>query len=110
MKRAFEVDVLVRECGARRAVISCITDRTVARRILGHLGLPARATGIDAAASSADPGLRDESDGLRSIETDGSRAVGWGRSVSRAAVRGVRGLDGLVGHPAGEMRKPGGGP
>ncbi|MAF66328.1 MAG: hypothetical protein CMJ84_11815 [Planctomycetes bacterium] len=39
----FEVDVLVCECGARREVISCITDRTVVRRILvlGHLGLPA---------------------------------------------------------------------
>lgn len=41
MKRAFEVDVLVCECGARREVISCITDRAVVRRILGHLGLPA---------------------------------------------------------------------
>ena len=46
------------------------------------------------------------SDGLRSIETDGSRAVGRGRSVSRAVVRGVRSLNGLVGHPAGERRKP----
>ena len=27
MKRAFEVDVLVCECGVRREVISCITDR-----------------------------------------------------------------------------------
>ncbi|MDP6940219.1 MAG: transposase [Planctomycetota bacterium] len=41
MKRAFEVDVLVCECGARREVISCIMDRTVVRRILRHLGLPA---------------------------------------------------------------------
>jgi hypothetical protein len=40
MKRAFDVDVLVCECGSKREVISCITDRTVARRILRHLGLP----------------------------------------------------------------------
>jgi hypothetical protein len=31
MKRTFDVDVLLWECGARRAVISCITDRSVAR-------------------------------------------------------------------------------
>ena len=28
------------ECGAEREVLSCITDRMVARRILRHLGLP----------------------------------------------------------------------
>jgi hypothetical protein len=39
MKRAFELDVLVCECGAEREVIACITDRAVARRILRHLGL-----------------------------------------------------------------------
>ncbi len=39
MRRAFDVDVLVCECGARREVISCITQRSVARRILRHLGL-----------------------------------------------------------------------
>ena len=41
MKRAFEVDVLVCECGVRRKVISCITHRTVAPRILRYLSLPA---------------------------------------------------------------------
>lgn len=40
LKRAFGADVLVCECGARREVISCITDRSVAARILRHLGLP----------------------------------------------------------------------
>ena len=40
MRRAFEVDVLICECGAEREVIACITDRAVARRILRHLGLP----------------------------------------------------------------------
>ena len=38
--RSFEVDVLVCVCGAERAVLACITDRTAARRILQHLGLP----------------------------------------------------------------------
>ena len=42
MKRAFEVDVLLCECGGRRDVIACITDLAVARRILNHLGLPDR--------------------------------------------------------------------
>ena len=41
MKRAFEVDVLLCEYGVRREVISCITHRTVARRILQYLSLPA---------------------------------------------------------------------
>ena len=40
MKRMFEVDVLVCECGAEREVLACITERGVARRILRHLGLP----------------------------------------------------------------------
>jgi len=40
MRRTFEVDVLICECGAEREVIACITDRTVTRRILRHLGLP----------------------------------------------------------------------
>ena len=40
MKRAFGADVLVCECGARREVISCITERPAAARILRHLGLP----------------------------------------------------------------------
>ena len=40
MKRTFEVDVLECECGAKREVLACITDRTAARRILRHLGLP----------------------------------------------------------------------
>jgi hypothetical protein len=40
MKRAFDVDVLVCECGAQREVISCITERAARGRILRHLGLP----------------------------------------------------------------------
>ena len=51
MKRAFEVDVLLCECGGRRDVIASITDLAVARRILSHLGLP------DRPPSSAPPRL-----------------------------------------------------
>ena len=55
MKRTFEVDVVVCECGAEREVLSCITDRTVARRILRHLGLPDQPP--VPAPSRAPPGL-----------------------------------------------------
>ena len=40
MKRTFGFDLLTCECGARREVIACITEREVVRRILRHLGLP----------------------------------------------------------------------
>jgi hypothetical protein len=34
MKRTFDLDVLIRECGARLDVIACITDRDTAGKIL----------------------------------------------------------------------------
>ena len=43
LKRSFDLDLLTCECGAERRVIACITDRTVARKLLRHLGLPDQA-------------------------------------------------------------------
>jgi hypothetical protein len=40
MKRTFDLDVLIRECGARLDVIACITDRDTAGKILRHLEAP----------------------------------------------------------------------
>jgi hypothetical protein len=40
MQRTFDLDLLRCECGARREVIACILEPSVARKILRHLGLP----------------------------------------------------------------------
>ena len=46
MLRVFEIDVLACPCGGRRRVIALLTDPTVVRRILAHLGLPTTAPAI----------------------------------------------------------------
>jgi len=44
LKRVFEIDVLTCPwCGGKRKLIALITDGTVVRRILEHLGLPTAA-------------------------------------------------------------------
>ncbi len=40
MKRTFDLELLRCECGGEREVLACILERSVARRILQHLGLP----------------------------------------------------------------------
>ena len=42
MRRLFGLDVLrCHACGSNRQIIALITERSVIRRILAHLGLPA---------------------------------------------------------------------
>ena len=44
MRRTFDLDVLAcARCGGRMALIATIEDERTARKILEHLGLPARA-------------------------------------------------------------------
>ena len=56
MRREFEIDVLrcVR-CGWRRKRIALITDLSVARRILAHLGLPSEPPSVAPARPPPQP-------------------------------------------------------
>ncbi len=62
LQRVFGIQALQCECGKSMRVIAAITEPTVARRILGCMGLPPRAPPLEPARSSifaADPWLEE---------------------------------------------------
>ncbi len=71
LKRVFALDVLRCErCGGRRKLIALITQAPVAKQILVHLGLPAKAPASWPARASPDPVAGfSEHDGIAQIPT-----------------------------------------
>jgi hypothetical protein len=57
LQRVFLEDVLACPCGGRRRVIAFITERTVVKAILEHLGLPTTGPPIAPARRTAPPDL-----------------------------------------------------
>jgi hypothetical protein len=58
LQRVFAIDVLTcPHCGGKRKLIALITERSVVRRILAHLGLPTQPPALAPARAPPEPEL-----------------------------------------------------